>query len=145
MVKMPLSDVEFLRLGFNYAVKITREDFAAGSGNTLTLPVADVFKGVCVRGAAFFLKKPFDSSDATLVSITGSLGDGGSATRFLAATELCVDGTEVEQVIGNVAFAYGVTDTIDLFLTGTAAKVLSTVNDGELWILLQMGSVNPGV
>jgi len=145
MKKMPLSDAEFQRLGFNFAIQITKEDFAAGTGNTLTLAVADVVKGSAVRCAAFFLKKPFVSSDGTLISIAGTLGDGDSATRFLASTEMCLAGTEVEQAIGNTAFVYGVNDTIDLFLTATAAKVLSTVTGGELWIQLQLGSVNPGV
>jgi len=143
MKKMPLSDIEAKRLGFNYAVQITKEDFVTGSSNTLVLPIADVISGSAVRGAAIFVKKPFVSSDGTLTSITASVGDDTSTNRYLGGIQV-IAGSAVSGVSNN-AFVYNGANTIDLTLTGTADKLLSTVTDGELWIILQIGSVNPGV
>lgn len=78
---------------------------------------------------------PFVSSDGTLISTAITMGDGGSANRFLTSMELNAAGAFVSLKGGAlslsaVPYLYTVDDTVDIFVTGTAAKLLSTHTAG---------------
>lgn len=128
--------------GANTLVVVTYVDFSALSSNTGTLALATVAAKQGARVAFAKLVTPFSGSDATLASIAGTIGDGGSATKYLTSTELTTNGgTTPVYLKGGVQVTnslnvYTVDDTIDLFLTGTAAKVLSTCTAGELHVYL---------
>lgn len=81
------------------------------------------------------LIRPFVSSDGTLISTAITMGDGGSANRFLTSMELNAAGAYVSLKGGAlnlsaVPYLYTVDDTVDIFVTGTAAKLLSSHTDG---------------
>ena len=79
-------------------------------------------------------------TDATLTSLLYTVGDGGGSSRFLASTQVSVDGTTVDYKAGALSdfYVYSADDTVDIAFTGTSAKLLSTVNAGKLRILLQI-------
>lgn len=126
------------RTGYTHSITIRDEDFTS-TGNTQTFTVA-IAANTLVGKVFHRLTEDFDSSDATLTSLTYIVGDGGSTNRFLTSTEVCVDGTEVDAKLGALSdwYLYTSADTIDIAFTGTSAKDLSTLNQGELVILIQI-------
>jgi hypothetical protein len=107
------------------------------AANTQTLSPFNVGNKIGFEVVAVELIDPFVSSDGTLISTSITIGDGGSATRFLSATELNAAGAYVVLKGGTLAntacpYLYTVDDTVDIFVTGTAAKLLSTHTAGRL-------------
>ena len=79
----------------------------------------------------------FVSSDATLLSTAVVVGDGSSTNRFLTSTELNAAGTEVflkggAPALSAVPYVYTADDTVDVVVTGTAAKLLNTHTAGKV-------------
>lgn len=127
----------------NVFVDITWADFASASGNTLTLSPINVVAKQSVTCTKVELLEAFDFSDASLISCAITAGDGGSATRFLASTELAADGSTVYLKGGALTdpsgkYVYTTTDTVDVFVTGTSAKVLSTATSGKVRLHFQI-------
>lgn len=124
--------------GFTHELVIDHEDFTS-TGNTQTFTF-DVPAGAAVGKAFHRLVTDFDSSDATLISLAYTVGDGGDADRFMTSTEVCVDGTEVDYKVGALSnwYLYSSADTVDVAFTGTAAKDLSTINAGKMRVLIQI-------
>lgn len=96
-----------------------------------------------VRLTKLVMPETFDSSDASLISTTITVGDGGSATRFLGSTELNVSGTEVFLKGGalsapDATYVYTTDDTVDAFLACTATYLLSTHTVGKLKLYFQV-------
>tara|TARA_R110000850_G_scaffold22191_4_gene64765 strand:+ start:4763 stop:5203 length:441 start_codon:yes stop_codon:yes gene_type:complete len=138
MTTNPLSIQTQARTGYTHEVVIDHSDFTAAT-NVQTFTV-DVKAGQAVGKAFHRLVEDFDSSDATLTSLLYIAGDGGSTNRFITSTQVSVDGTEIDYKAGALSdvYVYTADDTIDIAFTGTAAKLLSTVNAGKLRILLQI-------
>lgn len=129
--------------GANVLGVITFADCAAMTGNTGTLNLANVAAKMGARVVFAKLVTPFSGTDATLTSVAVTVGDGGSAARYLTSTEVTTNGGTTPiylkggVVLTNSLNVYTVDDTIDVFLTGTAAKVLSTLTAGELHVYMQ--------
>lgn len=138
MTTNPLSIQTQARTGYTHEVVIDHSDLTAAT-NVQTLTV-DVKAGQAVGKAFHRLVEDFDSSDATLTSLAYTVGDGGSAGRFLASTQVSVDGSPIDYKAGALSdvYVYTADDTIDIAFTGTGGKLLSTVNAGKLRILLQI-------
>jgi len=126
------------KTGFTHQVVIDHNDFTA-TGNTQSFTLS-VPAGMAVGKAFHRLVSDFDSSDASLTSLTYIVGDGGSTNRFLTSTQVCVDGTEVDYKAGALSdyYVYTVADTIDIAFTATTGKDISTLNTGKLVLFLQM-------
>src|SRR5262245_21781628 len=90
----PLSLEEMTETKATHAIEITYADFT-GTGATQTLSPVTVADKTGFEVVAVELQQTFVSSDATLISTTITIGDGGSATRFLSSTELNAEGTEI--------------------------------------------------
>lgn len=106
------------------------------AANTQTLSPINVTNKMGFELVGIELIEPFVSSDGTLISTSVTAGDGGSATRFLGATELNAAGAFVSLKGGAlnlnaVPFVYTVDDTVDFFVTGTGGKLLSTHTAGR--------------
>lgn len=124
--------------GFTHELVIDHNDFTS-TGNTQTFSF-DVPAGAAVGKAFHRLVTDFDSSDGTLTSLTYIVGDGDSTNRYMAVTEVCFDGTEVDYKAGALSnwYVYTSADTVDVAFTGTSGKDLSTLNAGKLRILIQV-------
>lgn len=115
---------------------------------TQTLSPINILAKQGMEIVAIELAETFVSSDATLTSTSITIGDGGSATRFMSATELNEQGTEVFLKGGTLAntslpYVYTSDDTVDVFVTGTAAKLLSSHTAGKLLIYYRLTDARP--
>jgi len=135
----PLFTEEAAFADADHFVDITYADLT-GTGNTQTLPILTNYAnatGVNVIGAR--LITPFVSSDGTLVSTAFTIGDAGSATRYLASTETNAAGSYITESVGALSIPHiDTADTVvNAYVTATAAKVLSTHTAGVLRVFLQ--------
>ncbi len=122
----------------NVGIEISYSDLTA-AGNTQTLSPITVDALMGAEIVSMELVTPFVSSDGTLISTSITIGDGGSATRFLSATELNSAGTYIAVKGGTLAntsapYQYTVADTVDVFVTGTGGKALNTHTAGKVLI-----------
>lgn len=113
-------------------VDFTYADLAAGANVAIEVP-----GGAVVVGGDLAIDTVFDSTTNTL-----AVGDGGSATRYLGATNVKATG---RTAITPTGYVYPATDTIDLTyaLTGSA----STTGAGRLridYIIRGRGNENQG-
>lgn len=86
------------------------------------------------------LKKPFrDSTDPAHNSTLVTIGDAGSATRFLASTELNANGTYIQQSLGTgTEQTYTAADAVACAFTPATGKNLAALNEGELRLYLRI-------
>ena len=82
----------------------------------------------------------FASSGGSITSLTLSLGDGGSATRFLNAADLKTAGY-VTGVVSTGRYLYTSADTIDATAT-ISGQAIASLNAGEVEILVNIKPVN---
>jgi hypothetical protein len=126
--------------GFTHQVVVTHEDLTETSADTdQTIALLSVAAGDVVEKAAFKLVTPFeDASDAAFNDTDVSVGDGGDTDRFIAATEVNENGTEVDfkANANTTAYAYTAADTVDLLVESMSAKSLSNLDAGEIHIYL---------
>lgn len=149
MKKIPLPNEVKAATGFNECIQITHEDITEVTANTAqVIALLTVEAGDLVRICATLVKRVWkDVSDAAFNTTAITIGDGGSANRFLASQELNENGTEVLYKGGanTTPFAYTTADTIDITFNAMAAKSLSDIDQGELLVFLgvtRMGALN---
>lgn len=130
------------QLGATHVAEITFADLTA-AGNTQTINIAPTVAKQMVTLLFARLAVAFVSSDGTLISTAVTVGDTGSATRFLASMELNAAGSTVYLKGGaltapNNNFVYTAADTLQLAVTGTSAKLLNTHTAGKLLLFFQI-------
>lgn len=108
---------------------------ASGNTQNITLGPTVAKQGWILLFAR--LVTPFVSSDGTLVSTAITVGDGGSATRYLASMELNAAGSFVNVKAGALAqptgiFFYTSGDSLIVAFTATVAKALNTHTAGKV-------------
>jgi hypothetical protein len=137
MLVRPLTTNERAEVGgFTHIGIVTADDLTqttAAAAQTFNLmPIA---KGDVILRAMGIPVVPFqNTSDPAFNSDTVSLGDGGSATRYLAATEANANGAFAPS-LGSTAFLYSANDNLVLTVNSMAAKSLVNINRGEYWVL----------
>ena len=169
----PLTVEESIAAGGATHVAIVKyTDFATetntNTGHTVTQSFVNVGAKMGAEVVKLVLKVPFENSvDSTNAITSLSIGDGTDSDRFLTATELNVNGTEVyvkygrnlvagtyesvSNTVGTIVYAatadvttgigkklYTTADTIDFFWTHSVAKALSALDKGEVWVYLQL-------
>jgi hypothetical protein len=137
---LPVDSAE--QTGATHLAEITYLDLTA-AGNTQTINIAGVVAKQMVTLIFARLAAAFVSSDGTLVSTAVTVGDTGSATRYLASMELNAVGTTVFMKAGALAyptgfFVYTATDTLQIAFTATAAKLLNTHTAGKLLLFFNI-------
>lgn len=137
----PLSLEEMTEKGATHRGEIGFADLTA-AGATQTLNLANIIAKQGIELRSIELVQDFISSDGTLISTSITIGDTGSATRFLGATELNDAGTEIYLKPGALNPAsmqvYTAADTLQVFFTGTAAKLLNTHTQGLLYVYVRV-------
>ena len=120
--------------GANKCWELTYADLTETTVNTaqaftIAVEAGDLFRVVYAK-----LITPLeDASDAAFNSCAATIGDGGSATRFLGSTQLNVNGTEIDFAPGALgeSYAYTAADTVDISIGSMTAKALSDIDAGK--------------
>lgn len=138
----PLLETSAAQTGATHLGIITFADLTT-AGNTQSLNLAPVGIGTGAALVFALLKTPFTSSDGTLVSLAVTLGDTGSANRYLTSYELLATPAKVK---GGVALnpglnVFAAADNLIAAFTATAAKLLTTMTAGEIHFYIKL--VNP--
>ncbi len=136
-----LSAEEQRAYGFTHRIKVTHEDLTETTAATdQVIPLLSVAAGALVTRCATRLVTPFnDASDVAYNDTQVSVGDGGSAARFLAAQQVNENGTEVLAKGGTgTLHAYEAADTVDLTVAHQDSKALADLDAGELWVFLHV-------
>jgi hypothetical protein len=127
---------------FTHKVVLTHADLTETAANTAqVIEMITVAAGDIVTDAAFIMTTSFtDASDAAFNTVAVTVGDGGSATRYLSSTETNSNGTEVFYKAGTLTAGnmYTVADTVDITFNSMALKSLVDIDAGSLTILLKV-------
>lgn len=140
-----LSEQEERHHGFTHKIVVTHAD-VTGTGATKTLPIfpvsGNVAVGTVVWDAAFRLVTAFDASgNASLTSLTMTVGDDGDVDRFLVSREIHIDGTEIKYDVSapsTTPYVYTTANAIDAAFTGSASQALDDLDSGEIEIFLKI-------
>lgn len=111
--------------------------------NTAPLPLLKA--GMIVKRILAYLSIPLkNSADVNFNSTTLTLGDAGSATRWMNAVQLNENGTEVLTTFPGAAenTIYTGNSQIALTLGSMAAKSLSDLNTGKFYVLFSIENAN---
>lgn len=131
--------------GFTHRIRLTHEDLTQATANTAqVIPILSVNAGSYVSDCATKLVTAFkNSADAAFNTTAITVGDGGSANRFLTSTELNENGTEVYYKAGALTspYVYTTADTIDITFNAMSAKALVDLNAGELIVFLNVAEL----
>ena len=126
--------------GFSHKAVVTHSDITESTADTdQTIALLSVAAGDVVEKAAYKLVTAFsDASDAALNDTKVQVGDGADTDRYIAATQVNVNGTEVlfAANANTTAYAYTAADTVDLLVESMTAKSLSDLDAGEIHIYL---------
>jgi len=149
---LALTPQERVFLQATHKVIVTWEDLAAGAAAAAqTLQIfptsGDVPVGTVVRWAGSNLTTAFDFSDASINSLTLTVGDDGDVDRFLTSTELAADGTEIiykTTAASSQPYAYNTANGIDAVFTasGGGDPLASEATSGVVEIYLTVMDMN---
>jgi len=140
-----LSEPETAFGGYTHKAIITAADLQALATAVVTSQVfniATIPVGMVLSNPAAYVYVPFTFSDGTILVGTISVGDTGSGTAYLAASNVQGTGATSPVALGasyadtgsRVIKAYSATNTLQLTFTVTATKVLNTATAGEVHI-----------
>ena len=126
--------------GFSHKAIVTVADITESAADTdQTIALLSVAAGDVVEKAAYKLVTAFsDASDSALNDTKVQVGDGADTDRFIAATQVNVNGTEVLYAANanTTSYAYTAADTVDLLVESMTAKSLSDLDAGEIHVYL---------
>ena len=126
--------------GFTHKAIVTHSDITESAADTdQTIALLSVAAGDVVEKAAYKVVTAFsDASDAALNDTKVQVGDGADTDRFIAATQVNVNGTEVLYAANanTTSYAYTAADTVDLLVESVTAKSLSDLDAGEIHVYL---------
>jgi hypothetical protein len=143
---------------------LTIEEIASSGGYThrLDLSTADIPAGIAVNTAYTWNVAPLPAmplytvvrrvllcltttfkvipNDAAFNTSTFSVGDNTLATRYISAVEINENGTEVIDTTpgGAQDFVYTTAGQLQCTLNSMAAKTISSLNSGKLYVLFQI-------
>jgi hypothetical protein len=131
----PLSMQERARTGFSHKINITYADLTDTAGLTKTLKLlpdtGSCAAGFCVQRSAIRVKTFF--SGGAVASMTASVGDSGSGTRFHNAHNCFTAG--VSFALATTANMYTAADYVRVLFTATTGN-LNVLTAGELEIYI---------
>ena len=132
--------------GFSHKAVVTHSDITESTADTdQTIALLSVAAGDVVEKAAYKLVTAFsDASDAAFNDTKVQVGDGVDPDRYIAATQVNVNGTDVlfAANANTTAFAYTAADTVDLLVESMTAKSLSELDAGEIHIYLAVSKLS---
>ncbi|MEM0966605.1 MAG: hypothetical protein AAGJ81_10700 [Verrucomicrobiota bacterium] len=140
----PLPPADRTALGATHLISIDHEDLTETTNNTAQTVTLAVVDGSLFQLVAMRLVIPFqDADDAAFNSTTLTIGDGDDADRYLAATQLNVNGTEIDYAAGlSVGYAYNAADTVDFAFGSMSGKALADIDTGEVALYVRVADLN---
>ena len=129
----------------NFVVEVEHKDFTTATTNTAqTIELFSVDDTMGVEVVAMLLNRTFEEeANAAHNSTSITVGDGGDPDRFLTATELNVNGTEVKIKYGTgTQNVYTSADTVDLVVTPSALDAVSELDKGKVTIYFRVYKVD---
>lgn len=130
--------------GFTHRARVTYKDLTQTAANTAqVIPLFAGKKGTTVNKVATFVREAFeDTEDAAFNNTALTIGDTGSAARFLASQQLNVNGTEVMAKAGTGTLhtyaAAGAAAVVNATFGSMSAKSLADLNKGEVDIFFSI-------
>lgn len=131
--------------GMNYRLDFDYTDIPTGVAvntaaviNTAALGLPIIPNGSIIRRSQLHLTTPFeDVSDAAFNDMKISIGDAGSATRFINASQANVNGTEVLNVYPGATenVVYTADSRFQITFGSMAAKTVSDIDKGKAYFL----------
>jgi hypothetical protein len=118
----PLTEQEQVRTGATHVWRVTTDDLTTTTADTAQALNFAVPAGTAVEFVSYRMVTAFNAA-ATNDSLTISIGDEDSATRFLAATQIASDDTEVYVAWPSTSLTYAAAHDA----TNNTTTVLSTV------------------
>lgn len=138
MKLLPLTNqVAAFAEGATHVAVVDHTDLTQATANTAqVIPAFTAAAGDLVRVVGTHLGETFeDTEDAAFNSTALTIGDAGSANRFLASQQLNENGTEVISKAGEAAsYAYNTATAVNLTFGSMSAKSLSDINKGKLYV-----------
>lgn len=140
--------LETTAAGYTHKFVIRASDLTETAANTSqTIALVTVPVGVQVLDAATYLVTPFrDTGDAAFNTTTMTVGDGGSANRYIASQQLNANGTWVRaaaavNTTARHVYAAATNNTINAVFGSMSGKSLVNINEGEVWIFVKLFDV----
>jgi hypothetical protein len=139
---IPLSNNEAV-LGFTHKIVLTFADLTqSGAGTAQTINMLAVANKQVVTRVATRLDTAFQNTgDAAFNSTAITIGDSGSANRFIASQELNANGSSVSAKAGATINAYTAADNVAIVFTPTGGKSLNALNAGQLTVLVHLADM----
>lgn len=157
VIVTPLAYEETVKSGFTHRCTIPYSTAATvgGAATTATVAILDVPVGTVVTDrCAYVNTEAWDASDASINSLTISVGDDGDVDRYMQVTtpQLAEDGTEVDYFISlagaapatsTAPFVYTTANTVDVVFTvaGGGSPLMNELTSGSVDIYLQVFSL----
>lgn len=139
-----LTTQEAATSGFTHLAKITHDDLTeTGSATAQAITIATPAAGSILLNAAQRLKTAFaDSSDSANASTVLTLGDGTTANKFLAASQLNANTADdsLKSGTGTKNDYTSAGQIVATFTPGTG-KTLAALDTGEVHIFLQIAEL----
>lgn len=148
-----LSPETMATTGFTHKAVVTYSDIVtAASSTAATIPLVPAASGTFPAGTAvarigFKVTQAFTSSNSsgTANSLTLSIGDGGSTTRFINAAQILdAHASDVTYGFSTTGYVYNVADTVDALFTlgvSSGSALAAEINAGKVEVLLGLVNV----
>lgn len=130
--------------GYNYVATLTANDLTTTTADTAqTFTLATLKSGDIVYRVAYRMKTAFkDASDAAFVSMTFSVGQTGTTTTWIGATQVNELGTEVftaaSTAVAPIVYTSANTITATFGGTLTSGKNVNDIDIGELEVFVEL-------
>jgi len=134
MIVRPLSTNERAEMpGYTHVGIIDADDVTNATVTTAqAITLCALKKGDILLRAIGYPKAGFqNTADSANNSTTASLGDTGSATRYLAAGESNANAAGITPVIGNTPYLLPAADSLQITVTPKTGTALNVLNRGE--------------
>jgi hypothetical protein len=143
----PIESELSIQKGATHCLEIGYADLTA-AGNTQTIAGPTIPLGYGFELVDTELATPFVSSDATLISTAITVGDAGSANRYQTSTEWNAAGAYVKvkgpaQANNALPYLMAADTAVNVYVTGTAAKLLNTHTAGRAFIFCKLTQAFP--
>lgn len=145
MEKYRLSAEETRQTGYTHRYRLTFLDLASmlTVNTALAINLRAVTAGAVISGVATRLVTPFQATgDAAFNTTAITLGDGGSANRYLASQELNANGAFVVAKAAGTPYAHVGAENVKITFNAMAAKALASLNAGVLEVYLAVGQLD---
>ena len=135
-----LSNAERL-LGFTHMMVISANDLTETTVNTAQTFVVDLRTESVINAVGLRLQTPLQNTgDGAFNTNTVSVGDTGSATRWVNAAETNANGSFITapSISSTSAGPYAASQQFIVTVNAMAAKALNSLNAGEIHVLVNL-------